>query len=165
MFHPDVRKRRIQKTVSEYLPNIKNGSEEIRQHINKYSRLLIVYWLLFCAAVIYGFIYYSTVYTKEYSVFNHYPRRMIKKKVTNLERYSVILFGYIIAATLGYSTLLPFTIGIYVAFHVWAQFCLLNDYLKSTLWEKNKYGELCHDQDQIYENIKEVVQWHHNIKR
>lgn len=165
MIHSDLKKRRIQTIVSKSLPNLQSGRKEIRLKIKKYSIFITIYWIFLAGGVAFGFINYSNVYNNEYLIFNYWPMRIVFKNVSNVEKFVFRMMVFISSVTLSYSTIFPVTLGIYVTFHVWAQFCLLNDYLKINLWKKSKDDELWQDQQQISKILRKIIKWHLQIKR
>lgn len=165
IFHSDLRNRKIQKAVAEVLSNIKSGRREIRLRIYKLSRLIYIYWLLLCCAVMCTYLVAINLYYYENSLEYFFPLQLLFKKDSIAQKFVFIIVSFFMAAALVYPLMFPGTFGIYIGFHIWSQFALLNNYLKIHFWTKSEKGEPSSYQRDVCKKIQKVVKGHQHIKR
>lgn len=166
MFHPDLRNGKIKNAVIKSLLNIKFCREEIRQEIFLYSKFIYCYWIFLYIITMTAYLSFIVQYPEDYSI--------LKCFLSPMKGFSLIFSQFFVrfvillsSLVLGYSLMVPVTIGIYVTFHEWVQFHLLNDYLKTQMWQKRDSDDLVSEAEQrmIYTKIRKIVQWHLHLKR
>lgn len=112
-------------------------------------------------------IFYSSTMINKYFPVEHGIYQNVLRNYPGIKEVVYRMVHFVIVVTAGYATMIPVSIGIYVTFHEWVQFRILNDDLRRNLWQEQINGEMfsTSKQREIYGKIRSAVKLHLHIKR
>lgn len=149
------------------MPNLRYSENDTAQQIKLYSRIVYFQWVFLCGILLYSCLTCASIFLQEFSFMNCYPLKIYFNNNSKVNTFLIAPIYFITSIMLWYSAILPLTMGVYHTFHHWIQFRLLNNYLKSQLYQKQNHNELFSrsEQARIYRRITKVVKWHLHLKR
>lgn len=156
----------LKKAVFESMPNIRHSGAKLAEEITSYSQIIYIHWCVLNCTVLTGCITCATIFVEEFQFWNVYPFNLLC--LSSEIQWLLATVVYLIPAIVfWYSSMLPVTIGIYLVFHEWIQFRMLNNYLRDHLWQRQNSNALFNNKQQeiIYMKIRKAVKWHLHLKR
>lgn len=166
IYHPDLRNGKITIKIADSLLNIRHCQPKVKRDIYYYSKIIYCYWIFLFGIVMVSYLSFVRIFTAELSLLKYLPIDYFVE-YPKAKWYLEIILGFLMVFLVGYSTMIPVSFGLYVTYHEWVQFRLLNDYLKRNLWQNQHNPDLFNDSEQmiIYKKIKKAVKWHLHLKR